>query len=83
MAQNQFDRMSKMKITSMARCDIGHSPFWDPAVDEPPCLNQPTFRWRVDEFVPGHWNYRCNQHVRWLDPTILGMVIEPYEEDKA
>lgn len=68
----------------MARCDIGglywYPDFHGPAEYEEPCANPPTYRWRSDGIAPGHWNYRCDQHMRWLDRTTPGMTIEPYEE---
>ena len=41
-----------------------------------PCPTPPTHRWRTDQMVEGHWNYRCTPHVAWLQRDLPGLVIE-------
>jgi hypothetical protein len=63
----------------MNSCDIGGNYIYPdlhgPAVYQPACEKTPTHRWRSAGMVPGHWNYRCAQHVGWLDQSRC--TIEP------
>lgn len=69
----------------MKRCDVGGNYFWPmvdgPAVYEPPCEATATHRYRSPGMVEGHWQYRCAQHVGWLDRNVC--TVEPLSREVA
>jgi hypothetical protein len=71
------------------RCDIGADcqSIGDHIWYRPPCLSTPTYRWHqsgpnngwADGWAPGHWNYRCDTHVKWL--SVPNLIVKPLKQD--